>query len=106
VVVFRIGRRLWGDAAGLVAAFFSAWPSARPRFAFGTTDVAMTLLIMLSIGLLLDAHLENRRSKFVMAGAVAGLAAATKYNAVLPPVVMLASQILHALELPTGHLVL
>jgi len=105
VVVFRIGQRLWGDAAGLVAAFFLGVAFLHVRDShFGTTDVAMTFLIMLSISLLLDAHLEDRRSKFVMAGAVAGLAAATKYNAVLLPVVMLASQILRALELPTGRL--
>lgn len=105
VVVFRIGRRLWGDATGLVAAFFLGVAFLHVRDShFGTTDVAMTFLIMLSISFLLDAHFEQRPSRFVLAGAVGGLAAATKYNALLLPVTMLASQIVHGLDLPTGRL--
>lgn len=98
-VVFYIGRRLWDDATGLVAAFFLSVAFLHVRDShFGTTDVAMTLLIVLAIAFLIEAHREGRPSRFLAAGIFGGLAAATKYSALLVPVAMLGSQALHVLD--------
>ena len=84
LVVYRIGRRLSGETTGVVAALFMALAFLHVRDShFATTDVAMTCLLMLSISLLIDAHLSRRPRDFVMAGIAGGLAAATKYNALL-----------------------
>src|SRR3989442_3264397 len=84
LIVYRIGRRLSGETTGVVAALFMALAFLHVRDShFATTDVAMTFLLMLSISLLIDAHLSKRPRDFVIAGIVGGLAAATKYNALL-----------------------
>src|SRR5438552_9054781 len=84
LVVYRIGRRLSGETTGVVAALFMALAFLHVRDShFATTDVAMTFLLMQSISLLIDAHLSKRPRDFVIAGIVGGLAAATKYNALL-----------------------
>ena len=84
-----------GRAAGLVAAFFLSVAFLHVRDShYGTTDVLMTFLIMLSIAFLIEAHLDGKRSRFALAGAIGGLAAATKYNALLLPIAMVVSQLL------------
>ncbi len=81
-VVFWIGRRLWTETTGLVAAFFLSVAFLHVRDShFGTTDVAMTFLVMVAIALLIDSQRTGKRLTLV--GAVSGLAAATKYNALL-----------------------
>ena len=104
VVVFWIGRRIWDASTGLVAAFLLSVAFLHARDShFGTTDVAMTMLVTLSAGLIVDAHLTRRRARFALAGLVGGLAAATKYNALLLAVPILASQVLHVIELPRNR---
>ncbi len=84
LVVFRIGRRLWGDTAALLAALFMALAFIHARDShFGTTDTALTFFIVASVGVLIDAHRNGRQAQFVVAGLLGGLGAATKYNAVL-----------------------
>jgi 4-amino-4-deoxy-L-arabinose transferase-like glycosyltransferase len=104
-VVFRLGRHLWGEAAGLAAAFFLSLTFLHVRDShFGTTDAAMTMLIMVSVSLLMRAHATESRRTFRLAGVAAGLAAATKYNAVLLAVPILASQALHVIDSPGERL--
>lgn len=84
LVVFRIGRRLWGDTAALLAALFMALAFIHARDShFGTTDTALTFFIVASVGVLIDAHRSGSQWQFVVAGLLGGLGAATKYNAVL-----------------------
>ena len=84
LVVFRIGRRLWGDTTALLAALFMALAFIHARDShFGTTDTALTFFIVASVGVLIDAHRSGRQWQFVVAGLLGGLGAATKYNAVL-----------------------
>jgi 4-amino-4-deoxy-L-arabinose transferase-like glycosyltransferase len=105
LVVFRIGRRVWDERTGLVAAFFLALAYLHARDShFGTTDVPMTCFIMLSVALLVDAHRTGRRSRFAWAGVAGGLAAATKYNAILLAAPMLASQMILVAESPGRRL--
>jgi 4-amino-4-deoxy-L-arabinose transferase-like glycosyltransferase len=100
-VVYRLGRTLWDESTGLVAAFFLSLTFLHVRDShFGTTDVTMTLLIVMSVSLLMSAHLTGRRSLFAMAGAVGGLATGTKYSAVFLAAPMLASQTLHVIDSP------
>jgi hypothetical protein len=103
-VVFRIGRRAWGDASGLVAALFMALAYLHVLNShFGTTDVTMTFFVMLAVALLLEADLTNQPRLLVWAGIWGGLAAATKYNAVVLGAPMLATLVLHALAQPEGR---
>ncbi|MGC4083801.1 MAG: glycosyltransferase family 39 protein [Vicinamibacterales bacterium] len=95
-VVYRIGRRLWGDVAGLVAATFLALAYIHARDShFGTTDTALTFFIVVSVGLLLSAHETGSQRRFALAGLVGGLGAATKYNAVLLIAPIVVSYVLH-----------
>jgi 4-amino-4-deoxy-L-arabinose transferase-like glycosyltransferase len=105
IPVFWIGRRLWDDATGLLAAFFLALTFLHVRDShFGTTDTMMTLFIVLSIAYLVEAEISGRRLHFALAGLMAGLAAATKYNALVLPISMVMSQALHASASPGGRL--
>ena len=96
-VVFRIGRRLWGDAAALMSALFMALAFIHARDShFGTTDTMLTFFIVLSVGLLIEAHRTGRQRQFVVAGLVGGLGAASKYNALLLVAPIVASYLLSA----------
>jgi 4-amino-4-deoxy-L-arabinose transferase-like glycosyltransferase len=96
LVVFRIGQRLWNDTAALLAAFFLALTFIHARDShFGTTDTALAFFIITSVGLLLEAHRTGRPGHFIAAGLVGGLGAATKYNALLLIVPIVASYAIH-----------
>jgi 4-amino-4-deoxy-L-arabinose transferase-like glycosyltransferase len=104
VVVFALARRLWDDVTALVAAFFMAFAFMHVRDShFGTTDVTMTLFIVLAMYLLVRAHQSRSRWTFAGAGLVAGIAAATKYNAVILGVPFLAAHLLHIVESKTDR---
>jgi 4-amino-4-deoxy-L-arabinose transferase-like glycosyltransferase len=99
LVVFRIARRLWDETTGLVAALFIALAFLHVRDShYGTTDTMMTFLVMWSMSFLLEAHFRNRRRDFVVAGFIGGLAAATKYNALLLAAPIAASYLLNIFE--------
>lgn len=102
-VVYRLGRQLRDQATGVIAAVFLSFTFIHVRSShFGTTDITMTFLIACAITLLMDAHRTRRRRLFVAAGLMAGLAAATKYNAVVLVVPMLASHALTVLDAPAA----
>src|SRR5213078_1942504 len=83
-VVYRLGRQIRDETTGLVSALFLTFAFIHVRDShFGTTDITMTLFIVGAVSLLLDAHESGDRRQFALAGLVAGLAAATKYNAVI-----------------------
>jgi 4-amino-4-deoxy-L-arabinose transferase-like glycosyltransferase len=97
--VFWIGRRVRDDATGLLSALFFALAFLTVRDShFGTTDTTMTLFIVCSIAFLVEGEISGRRSRFALAGLMAGLAAATKYNALVLPISMVTSQALHAVR--------
>jgi 4-amino-4-deoxy-L-arabinose transferase-like glycosyltransferase len=99
--VFRIGRRLWDDTTALVAALFIALAFLHVRDShYATTDITMTFLLMLSMSFLIDGHLTKRRRDFVVGGLLGGLAAATKYNALLLIAPLVASYLLNIVEQP------
>jgi 4-amino-4-deoxy-L-arabinose transferase-like glycosyltransferase len=99
LVVFRIARRAWGDTTALVAALFMALAFIHVRDShFGTTDIAMTCLLVWSVSWLIDGHLSKRPRDFVIGGILGGLAAATKYNALLLIVPLVTSYLLNIYE--------
>jgi 4-amino-4-deoxy-L-arabinose transferase-like glycosyltransferase len=103
-VLFALGRRIWDDITGLLAAFFLTFAFMHVRDShFGTTDVTMTLFIVGAVYVLVDAHQSGSRWKFALAGVVAGIAAATKYNAVILGVPIIASYVIHVASAPAGR---
>ena len=90
--VFALGSRLYGRGAGLAAAFVAAIiPIAAIHGHFATVDVPATLFVTLA--LVLGARLlrSDRPIDGALAGALCGIAAATKYNAGLVIVAPLAA---------------
>jgi 4-amino-4-deoxy-L-arabinose transferase-like glycosyltransferase len=88
-VVYRVASR-WGSLAAIVAAAVMAvqpWHVLASHYAL--TDVPLTLCVALTMLASLRASEEGRLRWFALAGAAAGLAAATKYNGVLVIIVPL-----------------
>jgi hypothetical protein len=81
--VFAIARRLSPSAALPASALLAvAFLHVRDSH-FGVTDVAMTSMLLAALLLLLRADREPSARRFALAGLVTGLAASTKYNAIL-----------------------
>ena len=83
-VIYFLGRRLYGRKAGLLAALlYAVTPIAVQHSHFLTVDVPATFFV--SLALLWAARLLTRQTwaDYVLAGVWVGIAAATKYNAVL-----------------------
>jgi 4-amino-4-deoxy-L-arabinose transferase-like glycosyltransferase len=79
-VVFRIGLR-WGSRHALLAAALLAVMPLHVRYShYVLIDVPLTFFVALTMLLSLAAHERPALRAFVWAGAVAGLAAAVKYN--------------------------
>ena len=79
--VYAIGRRVFDETVGLVAASFLALSFLHVRDShFGVTDIAMTALIVLSVLAIARWRQGGGLSSAARAGLVAGLATSTKYN--------------------------
>ncbi len=79
--VYAIGRRAFDETTGLVAALFLALCFLHVRDShFGTTDVAMTALVVAAVLLVLRWRTSGMVADAAAAGLVGGLAASTKYN--------------------------
>ena len=93
-LVYRIGARLIDGTAALAAALFLAFAFLHVRDShFGVTDVPMAALVMAAILALVRAHDAPSCRRFAIAGALAGLAASTKYNALFLAAPAIVSQI-------------
>jgi dolichyl-phosphate-mannose-protein mannosyltransferase len=92
-LVFALGRGLSGQRrVGLIAALLLAVCYLHVRDShFATVDVTMTFFTTLSLCLALAAARTGRMAAFAAAGLAAGLAAATKYNAAVVCVAVLAA---------------
>jgi 4-amino-4-deoxy-L-arabinose transferase-like glycosyltransferase len=83
LVLFRVGRRIGGDAVGLMAALFLAVSMLHVREShFAMTDALMTFFAMTSLALMLRGFAGGGARSFMAAGLAGGLAASTKYTAV------------------------
>jgi hypothetical protein len=91
-LVFFIGRR-FHQAAGPLGALFLGVAFLHVRDShFGTTDVPMTSMLLVALLLLLRADEQPSAGRFALAGLAAGLAASTKYNALLLGAAVVVSQ--------------
>jgi 4-amino-4-deoxy-L-arabinose transferase-like glycosyltransferase len=80
-VLYKIGETIGGRLTGLVAALFLALSYLHVRDShFGVTDVTATLLALIVVSIAARMNIVTTR-QVVIAGAITGLAAATKYNA-------------------------
>jgi len=82
-IVYRAGMRWGGRTALLAAVMLAVMPLHVRESHYVLTDVPATFLVMLTLLLSLRAHERSTAWSFALAGAVAGLAGATKYNGVL-----------------------
>ena len=81
-LVFAVGQRLWGTGAGLVAAACTAGAALLIQAAhFGTVDTAVTLAGVALLWAALHIAAGGGRRWYIVAGAVLGLALATKLTA-------------------------
>jgi 4-amino-4-deoxy-L-arabinose transferase-like glycosyltransferase len=79
-ILYNVGMR-WGRPTALLAGVMLAVMPLHVREShFVLTDVPVTFFVMLAVLLSLRAHERGTAGAFVLAGAAAGLAAATKYN--------------------------
>jgi 4-amino-4-deoxy-L-arabinose transferase-like glycosyltransferase len=84
LVLFRIGQRLFGQAAGLASAALLAVAFLHVRDShFGVTDVPMTFLVLVALWFMIRVSESARTRDVVAAGVASGLATSTKYNAAL-----------------------
>jgi len=80
--VFAICRRVFDETVAIVAALFMALAFLHVRDShFGTLDVSMTALVVLSVRMILRWQDAPGWRRAAAAGLVAGLATSTKYNA-------------------------
>jgi 4-amino-4-deoxy-L-arabinose transferase-like glycosyltransferase len=89
-VVYRSAMRWDAGTALLAAVLIAVMPLHVRESHYVLTDVPVTFLVMVTLLLSLRAHERSTLRSFALAGAAAGLAAATKYNgglAVLMPLV-------------------
>jgi uncharacterized membrane protein len=97
--LFWMGRHLWNDMVGIVAAFLLSLAYLHVREShFGTTDVAMAFFAVMAVACLIDAH-RHRRS-LTVAAVLAGLSAATKYGGVLLAAPLALSQAFYVFSAP------
>ena len=91
VWVLYLGGLRWGARTALLAAaLLAVMPMHVRESHFVLTDVPVTFLVTLTFVLSLRAHERSTLGSFALAGAVAGLAAATKYTgaiALIMPVI-------------------
>jgi Dolichyl-phosphate-mannose-protein mannosyltransferase len=80
--VFAISRRVFDDTVAIVAALFMALAFLHVRDShFGTLDVSMTALVVLSVLAILQWQRTPDPWRAAVAGLVGGFATSTKYNA-------------------------
>jgi hypothetical protein len=82
LVVYWLGRELWGELAGLLASLFLALAFLHVRDShYAVPDVAATCFVTLSVLLCVHALRHGRLRSLLGAALVAGLAIATKWTA-------------------------
>lgn len=81
-LVYRLGRRLYGAAAGLIAGALLGFAFLPVFYSHQALNDIVTLIpVTLAIWASLRAYEDGRLADFALAGAMVGLAAGTKYSA-------------------------
>jgi 4-amino-4-deoxy-L-arabinose transferase-like glycosyltransferase len=90
-LVYRLGTRWGAWHALLAAATIALLPGHVRESHYVLTDVPMTFLTTLTLLLTFRAHEKKSLASFMLAGAAAGLATATKYNGLVAAFMPLAA---------------
>lgn len=99
-VVYAIARRTLGRSEGLLSGLFLALAFLHVRDShYATTDVFMTFFLMAAVLAAVQVDASRRAADGWLAGALAGCAIATKYNAVFIVLVLAAVEALHVWRL-------
>lgn len=94
-LIFLVGKRLFNKNTGLIAALLLAVSFLHVKDShYITVDVPATFLALLSFFFSLLIFQEGKIKNYLLAGLYAGLAAATKYNAILILVSLFAAHFL------------
>jgi len=94
LVVYRIGKRLFSEAMGLAAAAFFSLSFVHILYSHQIVlDVPMTLFYALTILFCARIYQDGKWSAYLAAAFFAGLATATKYNAVFVVLSILAAHV-------------
>ena len=81
IVAFVLGKRMWGERVGLLAAFFLAFNTLHVIYSKRiSVDVPLTFLILCGFVYILMIYERSRRRDYLLAGLFTGLATATKYT--------------------------
>ncbi len=95
LVLYRIGKKLYSARTGLAAAFLlTILPLHLLHSHYATVDIPVTFLITLSFCFSASILSRRRLGDYLAAGAVAGLAAAVKYNGLFALFPLLAAHLL------------
>jgi 4-amino-4-deoxy-L-arabinose transferase-like glycosyltransferase len=101
VFLYRIARRLEGNATALIAIAILAVSSFHLRHSqYVTTDVASGWLVLLCFGASIAVAQGGRWRDYLAAGAFAGLAASTKYNAGVACLMVAAAHLIYWYKTP------
>lgn len=101
-LVYRIGRRLFDERVGIVAALFLAVSFLHVRDShFGVSDVPMTALLTAAILVILQWQDRGGVRLALLAGVITGLAGATKYNALGAGVAFAVAWVIESLNVRT-----
>jgi hypothetical protein len=104
--VYLLGRRVYGPAVGLAAAFIQAVAFLPVRDShFGTVDPPMIALSMLAMLPVWSVYERPSRRSYVLAGVLIGLATSTKYYGVVAALAVAAAHVLRPRRPgePWGH---
>ena len=103
-VLHRIGRRLYGETAGLIAALFLALAFLHVRDShFGVTDITAVFLIQVSFLFVIRYWLSQRDREWVAAAFIGGLATSTKYNAAIVALPLLWAILTRTVDAPLAR---
>jgi 4-amino-4-deoxy-L-arabinose transferase-like glycosyltransferase len=84
LMIFRIGRRLFGQTTALAAAALLSLAFLHVRDShFGVTDVPMTFMVLVAFLFIVRLSESGETRDLIAAGVAAGLATSTSHNAAL-----------------------
>ena len=95
ILVYWVAQKAYGRRAGLIAALLLCVSPTHIRNShFIAPDVTMVLLVVASFAFAYKVWASGKRTDYVIAGALAGLAISTKYNAYPIVIALLAAHVL------------
>jgi 4-amino-4-deoxy-L-arabinose transferase-like glycosyltransferase len=99
ILLYFLGKRVYSQAVGLLAAFFLAFTVLHVRDShFFCTDVPMTFFLVLIVYLSVDIMEKKGLKPYVLAGVATGIGMATKQTTVLVLPVIMAAHIMGTLR--------